>query len=120
MTSFIVNDNAVRREVSESVFEYLLGEIIARETVPSNSAETSTAVEQRLELLGYNVGYRLVTQTFILYFALIYICWSRLLEKISMNHKFIGTDSLDLMKFICKEFWEEVYKKKVFIYVNLF
>ena len=37
-----------------------------------------------------------------------------------MNHKFIGTDSLDLMKFICKEFWEEVYKKKVFIYVNLF
>lgn len=37
----------------------------------------------------------------------------RLLEKVSMNHKFIGTDALDLMKFICKEFWEEVFRKKV-------
>lgn len=30
-----------------------------------------------------------------------------------MNHKFIGTDALDLMKFICKEFWEEAFRKKV-------
>jgi hypothetical protein len=34
-----------------------------------------------------------------------------------MNHKFVGVDALDLIKFICKEFWEEVYKKKVSSYV---
>jgi len=38
---------------------------------------------------------------------------SRILEKISFNAKFIGTDPLDLVKFICKEFWEEVFRKKV-------
>ncbi len=37
----------------------------------------------------------------------------RILDKVSLNHKFIGTDALDLMKFICKEFWEEIFKKKV-------
>lgn len=37
----------------------------------------------------------------------------RILEKISFNAKFIGTDPLDLVKFICKEFWEEVFRKKV-------
>jgi hypothetical protein len=34
-------------------------------------------------------------------------------EKVSPGHKFIGTDHLDIVKFICKEFWEEVFKKKV-------
>jgi hypothetical protein len=38
---------------------------------------------------------------------------NRILEKVSVNHKFVGVDALDLIKFICKEFWEEVYKKKV-------
>jgi hypothetical protein len=47
-----------RREVAESAFEYLLGEIIARETSPLFMNASASAAEQRLELLGYNVGYR--------------------------------------------------------------
>jgi hypothetical protein len=38
---------------------------------------------------------------------------SRWIEKLASGHKFIGTDPLDLIKFICKEFWEELFKKKV-------
>ncbi|RYG67988.1 hypothetical protein EON64_06190 [archaeon] len=37
----------------------------------------------------------------------------RMIERLTNGHKFIGTDPLDLIKFICKEFWEEVFKKKV-------
>ena len=37
----------------------------------------------------------------------------RYAEKIVANQKFTSTEPLDLMKFICKEFWEEVFKKKV-------
>jgi hypothetical protein len=40
---------------------------------------------------------------------------SRLVAKIVANStKYIGTEPLDLVKFICKEFWEEVFKKKVY------
>jgi len=41
------------------------------------------------------------------------IFFIRLTEKIAAYQKFIGTEPLDLVKFICKEFWEEVFKKKV-------
>lgn len=37
----------------------------------------------------------------------------RLIERLTNGHKFIGSDPLDLIKFICKEFWEEIFKKKV-------
>lgn len=37
-----------------------------------------------------------------------------------MNHKFIGSEPLDVIKFICKEFWEELFKKKVFNFLYLF
>lgn len=35
------------------------------------------------------------------------------MEKVAANHKYVGTEPLDLVKFICKEFWEEVFRKKV-------
>lgn len=35
------------------------------------------------------------------------------MERLSNGHKFIGVDPLELIKFICKEFWEEIFKKKV-------
>ena len=36
-----------------------------------------------------------------------------MIEKLGNNNKFIGSDPLDLIKFICKEFWEEIFRKKV-------
>ena len=46
-----------------------------------------------LELLGYNAGYRII-------------------ERLTREHpKF--KDELDLMKFICKDFWTSVFKKQI-------
>jgi hypothetical protein len=36
-----------------------------------------------------------------------------MIEKLGNNNKFIGSDPLDLIKFICKEFWEEIFREKV-------
>jgi hypothetical protein len=58
MAAFPTADASAKKEVSESAFEYLLGEILARESVLSSGADSAAATEQRLELLGYNVGYR--------------------------------------------------------------
>lgn len=57
MTQFV--DTHQRREVSESAFEYLFGEILAREAATVGNDDNSAGSEQRLELLGYSVGYRL-------------------------------------------------------------
>ena len=38
---------------------------------------------------------------------------SRYCEKVVASQRFTSTEPLDLMKFICKEFWEEVFKRKV-------
>ena len=47
----------------------------------------------KLELLGYNAGYRLI-------------------EKLTKDFpKF--KDELDLMKFVCKDFWVAVFRKQV-------
>ena len=40
-----------------------------------------------------------------------------LIEKTSNNHKFIGVEPLDVVKFVCKEFWEEIFRKKVKKYI---
>ena len=37
----------------------------------------------------------------------------RYAEKIAAYQRFTATEPLDLIKFICTEFWEEVFKKKV-------
>ncbi len=29
------------------------------------------------------------------------------------QQKLLGTEPLDIVKFICKEFWEQIFKKKV-------
>jgi len=72
----IPSDSSIRKEVSESIFEYLLGEIIfphpdsstdsrtvveaqgSGNDVTSTGTNSTTAVEHRLESLGYDVGYR--------------------------------------------------------------
>eukprot|EP01038_Epipyxis_sp_PR26KG_P004715 gene4715-6619_t len=83
-----------QRDVSESAFEYLLGEIMSLTVPVAQTNDQSTAINQRLDQMGYEVGYRII-------------------ERISANQKYIGSEPLDLVKFICKEFWEEVFKKKV-------
>lgn len=50
-------------------------------------------VKQR-EHMGYEIGFRYI-------------------EKIFPQLKFIGSEPLDIMKYICTEFWEELFKKKV-------
>ena len=44
--------------------------------------------------MGYEIGFRYV-------------------ENISGQQKLIGRDPLDLMKFICKDLWEELFRKKI-------
>lgn len=46
-----------RREVSESAFEYLLGEILNLD-YPTSSNDQAFAVSRRLETIGYDIGYR--------------------------------------------------------------
>ncbi len=107
------------RKVSESAFEYLFAEILAMElpeegirgggssssssssrgicSVGSNSSsngDSNAVITQRLDNLGYDVGFRFV-------------------EKVVANQKYIGSEALDIVKFICKDFWEEVFGKKV-------
>lgn len=76
-----------QREVSESAFEYLLSEILALPFPTENENE-------KLLSIGYDVGYRYA-------------------EKLALSIKPLGSEPLDLVKFVCKEFWEEVFKKKV-------
>jgi len=59
---------------------------------PSGSQERAKALSD-LELLGYNAGYRLI-------------------EKLTREYpKF--KDELDLMKFVCKDFWTSVFRKQI-------
>ena len=74
-------------KVSESSFDYLLGELLG-------SKDPLSLVLPRLERIGYDVGYRLV-------------------ESIVEKHKFNSREPVDLVKFICKEFWEELFSKKM-------
>jgi hypothetical protein len=92
------------KEVSESAYEYLLAELLSVCKYRMNSEDK---ISQRLEHLGYEIGYRYI-------------------EKIVPQLRYLGSEPLDLVKFICKEFWEEIFKKKVilfsiklFIYLNI-
>lgn len=46
-----------KREVSESAYEYLLGEILNLD-YPTNSNDQNAAIAQRLETIGHDIGYR--------------------------------------------------------------
>ncbi len=71
-------------EVSESLYEYMFCEIVGLD-------EKS---EHLLEKMGYDVGFRLS-------------------EAIAAETRCIGSDPLDIVKFICKEFWTFVFRKKI-------
>ncbi len=48
-----------QKEVSESAYEYMLGEILSM-SYPVKASDQNAAIIQRLDQLGYDVGYRLV------------------------------------------------------------
>jgi len=59
---------------------------------PNSTTPDSTATS-KLELLGYNAGYRLI-------------------ERLAKDYpKF--KDELDLLKFICKDFWVAIFRKQI-------
>ena len=92
----IVNRMDNSNHISESAFEYLLREVLMYQP-PGSDNDDSDAMQkntQRLETMGYDVGFRLI---------------DRLAEK----QKFLGFEDLDCVKFICREFWETLFGKKI-------
>lgn len=57
MSQLVADSNSGKKEVSESSLEYLIGEILNFEH-PSEDENTEIAASQRLEKIGYDVGYR--------------------------------------------------------------
>lgn len=98
-------DHSTKREVAESGFEFMLMEVVeyflrghgAKAFVPKGStasaAGTTQEVRARLEALGLDVG-------------------TRLIERYAMERERLEAD-LDIVKFICKDFWEQTFKKQV-------
>jgi hypothetical protein len=86
--------------VSEAALEFLLTEVlhyIGSTCTSDKEEEAIYAAEMaaaKLERMGYSVGYRLC-------------------ERLA-QHKTFGTDSsLEAVKFLCKEFWTEVFRKQI-------
>ncbi len=72
----------------------MMREILIYEIPEGKGGEPRLTHPQRLEAMGQDVGHRIV---------------DRLAEK----QKFIGFDDLDYVKFICRDFWEALFGKKV-------
>jgi len=75
----------------------LVSQIIHNQDKAINSTDTSnnsdSTATSNLELLGFNAGYRLI-------------------ERLAKDYpKF--KDELDLLKFICKDFWVAVFRKQI-------
>jgi len=91
-------------EFSEAAFDYLLREILSYDPPTGKAGEDSSdkgeeedavlSRNQRLEAMGHDVGHRIV---------------ERLVDK----QKFLGFEDLDCVKFICREFWDTLFGKKV-------
>lgn len=86
-----------QREVSESAFEYLIAEILAMkipDRLNTEQIDENLYHQQRLDNIGYEIGYRHI-------------------EQIAEDQKVLDTAPLDIMKFICKDFWEALFHKKI-------
>ncbi len=75
------------KQIAESALDYLLLEI-GRETSRST-----------LDQIGYRIGYSLIEK---------YSSFTRLTQ-----HRSRFVDTLDIIKFICKEFWIYCFRKQV-------
>eukprot|EP00607_Mallomonas_marina_P000627 CAMPEP_0182428400 /NCGR_PEP_ID=MMETSP1167-20130531/22844_1 /TAXON_ID=2988 /ORGANISM="Mallomonas Sp, Strain CCMP3275" /LENGTH=169 /DNA_ID=CAMNT_0024611295 /DNA_START=103 /DNA_END=608 /DNA_ORIENTATION=+ len=99
MSELILSSSGVptRKEVSESAFEFLLEEILSMHSSAALPArddqDAALAFQERIDSMGYEIGYRYV-------------------EKVAQQRP-LPTDNLEMMKFICKDFWEEIFRKKI-------
>jgi len=57
MSTQSASDTSQSREVAESSFEFLLGELVALD-YPTKGNDPAVAIIQRLDTIGYDVGYR--------------------------------------------------------------
>ena len=98
MSSMVAKgDDGKGPRVSESAMSFLIREIMFYKPPViegQSDLEIQVARTQRIEKMGYDIGYRLT-------------------EKLTKEQKFLGFAELDLIKFICKEFWDEIFKKKI-------
>ena len=91
--------SAQRSQVAESSFNYLHMELVqlALGPVGADGAPPSTSqlqqASRKIEAVGFQVGQRLA-------------------ERYTKDRPRLG-DTLEIIKFICKEFWVEVYRKQI-------
>lgn len=89
---------APRRAVAESALSFLHAELVQM-ALGSDTAETAPTPSQlqhasrKVEAIGFQVGQRLV-------------------ERYTKDRP-RSADTLEIIKFICKDFWVEVYRKQV-------
>eukprot|EP00118_Oscarella_pearsei_P028251 m.1768 g.1768 ORF g.1768 m.1768 type:complete len:214 (+) comp7808_c0_seq2:634-1275(+) len=79
-------------EVPDISFELLHGEIV-RALKRFNEEEIGNSVEQKLDRMGFRVGQ----------------CWIERLTKDRVRFK----DELEVVKYICKEFWMSLFNKQI-------
>jgi len=87
-----------RAPVAESAFSFLHMQLVQMALdAPGSSGTTSTSQLQhaarKIEAIGFQVGMRLV-------------------ERYTKDRPRF-TDTLEIIKFICKDFWMEVYRKQI-------
>lgn len=89
--------------VSEAALQFLIREIMFYDGPPEKEATERSVLDgatmlvaktQRIENIGFDIGYRLA-------------------EKLTMDQKFLSFAELDMIKFICKDFWDEIFRKKI-------
>ena len=109
------------KKVLELCFRLLKGIIFASFNI-SNS-QKKAANQKQLDNLGYDVGFRYIA-CMLLWSYLRFVemkfgissslCVNvyRYVEKLAQNRPLMS-DPLDIVKFVCKDFWDDVFTKKV-------
>lgn len=84
---------APAKQVAESCFSFLHTEVVNMSLSPEPTASELQLVGRKLEAMGFQVGQRLA-------------------ERYTKDRpRFI--DTLEIIKFICKDFWFEIYGKQI-------
>lgn len=88
---------APRAQVAESAFSFLHMELVQMALGPNVGATPTTSqlqlASRKIEAVGFQVGQRLV-------------------ERYTKDRPRFS-DTLEIIKFICKDFWVEVYRKQI-------
>ena len=85
-----MNQNSAELVPFELLHLELVSQIIHNQAQSEQAQSSDSAATSKLELLGYNAGYRLI-------------------ERLAKDFpKF--KDELDLLKFICKDFWVAIFR----------